>query len=111
MNLFIHSLFAAPCALLAMTLSMVSPIYSQQQTAGTPLFQKGFPIPQVHVDEAVEIRAEACAPATALRDLEWNNVRALIENAGALWYNRAIDKGAFMVPKEEGVSVVYGGAL
>ena len=58
-----------------------------------------------------ESRADACAPATALRDLEWNNVRALIENAGALWYNRAIDKGAFMVPKEEGVSVVYGGAL
>ena len=40
----------------------------------------------------IPTRAEACAPATALRDLEWNNVRALIENGGALWYNRAIDQ-------------------
>ena len=84
---------------------------AQTGANGGPLFQKGFPVPQTHATEGGEIRAEACAPATALRDLEWNNVRALIENAGALWYNRAIDKGAFMVPKEEGVSVVYGGAL
>ena len=59
----------------------------------------------------INLRAAACAPATGLRDLEWNNVRALIENGGALWYNRAIDRGAHFVPKEEGVSVVYGGAL
>ena len=84
---------------------------AQTGANGGPLFQKGLPVPQTHATEGGEIRAEACAPATALRDLEWNNVRALIENAGALWYNRAIDKGAFMVPKEEGVSVVYGGAL
>ena len=55
--------------------------------------------------------AAACAPATALRNLEWNNVRALIENGGSLWYNRSIDKGSYFVPKEGGVSVVYGGAL
>ena len=73
--------------------------------------QKGHIIPKTNDSVLIESRADACAPATALRDLEWNNVRALLENAGALWYNRAIDKGAFMVPKEEGVSVVYGGAL
>ena len=84
---------------------------AQHSTPNAPLFQKGFPVPQAQPDASLAIRAEACAPATALRDLEWNNVRALIENAGALWYDRAIDKGAFMVPKEEGVSVVYGGAL
>ena len=55
--------------------------------------------------------AAACAPATALRNLEWNNVRALLENGGSLWYNRSIDKGSYFVPKEGGVSVVYGGAL
>ena len=84
---------------------------AQTGANGGPMFQKGFPVPQTHATAEGIIRAEACAPATALRDLEWNNVRALIENAGALWYNRAIDKGAFIVPKEEGVSVVYGGAL
>ena len=44
--------------------------------------------------------AAACAPATALRNLEWNNVRALLENGGSLWYNRSIDKGSYFVPKE-----------
>ncbi len=71
--------------------------------------QKGLPVPAPSAQPPQ--RAAACAPATALRDLEWNNVRALIENGGSLWYDRAIDKGAFMVPKEDGVSVVYGGAL
>ena len=73
------------------------------------VYQKGLPVPAPPPE--FRSRAEACAPATALRDLEWNNVRALIENGGALWYNRAIDRGAHFVPKEEGVSVVYGGAL
>jgi len=80
-----------------------------QETSGPDIrYQKGLPVP---VAPQPELRAEACAPATALRDLEWNNVRALIENGGALWYDRAIDKGAHFVPKEDGVSVVYGGAL
>jgi hypothetical protein len=74
-------------------------------------YQKGLPVPAPTNVASAGSRAEACAPATALRDLEWNNVRALIENGGALWYNRAIDRGAHFVPKEEGVSVVYGGAL
>ena len=74
-------------------------------------YQKGLACACANQRDVAGSRAEACAPATALRDLEWNNVRALIENGGALWYNRAIDRGAHFVPKEEGVSVVYGGAL
>jgi hypothetical protein len=97
--------------LFALSMVLSAFLFAQHGTPNAPLFQKGFPVPQARPDASQEIRAEACAPATALRDLEWNNVRALIENAGALWYDRAIDKGAFMVPKEEGVSVVYGGAL
>ena len=73
--------------------------------------QKGLPIPLNPDVIQARVKAQACAPATALRDLEWNNVRALIENGGTLWYDRAIDKGAHFVPKDEGVSVVYGGAL
>ena len=34
---------------------------------------------------AQESRAAACAPATGLRDLEYNNVRARIETGGSMW--------------------------
>ena len=56
-------------------------------------------------------RAGACAPATALRDLEWNNVRALIETGGTLWHERANWRGAYIVPKEDNVSTVFAGGL
>jgi hypothetical protein len=56
-------------------------------------------------------RAAACAPATGLRDLEWNNVRALIETGGSMWQNRATSQAAYEVPKDGGVSSLYAGAL
>lgn len=56
-------------------------------------------------------KAAACAPATALRDIEWNNVRALVSTNGALWHNRAQSIGAYEVPKGGDVGVMYGGAL
>ena len=88
----------------------------QDAAPGTPILDKGRSVqtegPQVPtVTPQLRGVAAACAPATALRNLEWNNVRALLENGGSLWYNRSIDKGAYIVPKESGVSVVYGGAL
>ncbi|MGB1074851.1 MAG: T9SS C-terminal target domain-containing protein, partial [Flavobacteriales bacterium] len=101
--------FAGPNVVFTLML-LCSGLCAQVAHAQGIVMQKGFPVPQSAIGGDGS-RAEACAPATALRDLEWNNVRALIENAGSLWYDRAIDKGAFMVPKEEGVSVVYGGAL
>ena len=86
---------------------------AQTSTEPSPIvkIRKGLPVPVNPDINQARVKAQACAPATALRDLEWNNVRALIENGGTLWYDRAIDKGAHMVPKDEGVSVVYGGAL
>ena len=48
------------------------------------------------------LRDGGCAPATALRDLEWNNVRTLIENGGTLWHERATFRGSYIVPKEGG---------
>ena len=56
-------------------------------------------------------RAAACAPATALRDLEWNNVRALIETGGSMWQNRATSQASYEIPKGGGVSSLYAGAL
>ena len=80
-------------------------------TAQEMEMRKGILVPVNNDVELAQQRASACAPATALRDLEWNNVQALIENGGTLWYDRAINMGAHYVPKELGVSVCYGGAL
>ena len=51
-----------------------------------------------------QLRSAACAPATALRDIEWNNVKALIETGGSLWQDRANSSGSYEVPKGGGVS-------
>ena len=72
--------------------------------AGTPGETAGI-APQIN------LRAAACAPATALRDLEWNNVRALIETGGSLWQDRATSQASYEVPKGGGVSSLYAGAL
>jgi hypothetical protein len=56
-------------------------------------------------------RSAACAPATALRDIEWNNVKALVETGGSLWQDRATGSAAYEVPKGGGVSSLYAGAL
>ena len=73
--------------------------------------RKGIMVPVNNDVVQEQLRSSACSPATALRDLEWNNVQALIENGGTLWYDRAINRGAHNVPKELGISVCYGGAL
>ena len=72
--------------------------------AGTPGETAGS-----HVQPA--LRAAACAPATGLRDLEWNNVRALIETGGSLWQDRATSQASYEVPKGGGISSLYAGAL
>ncbi|MGC6532578.1 MAG: T9SS C-terminal target domain-containing protein, partial [Flavobacteriales bacterium] len=56
-------------------------------------------------------RAAACPPSTAIRDLEWNNVRALLETGGSMWQDRANYRAAYEVPKNVGVSVVFAAAL
>ncbi|MFM7104484.1 MAG: hypothetical protein ACKOW8_03110, partial [Flavobacteriales bacterium] len=58
-----------------------------------------------------QVRSAACAPATALLDLEWNNVRATIETGGNMWQNRANGVAAYEVPKNSGVSAIYAGGL
>ena len=58
-----------------------------------------------------QVKAAACAPATGMRDLEWNNVKAKIETGGNLWTDRANSRAAYEVPKGGGVSSLYAGAL
>lgn len=64
---------------------------------------------EIHPDD--EMRAAACAPATALRDLEWNNIDALIETGGSLWQDRANGRSHYFAPKNSGVGVLFAGAL
>ncbi|MFM9985003.1 MAG: T9SS C-terminal target domain-containing protein [Flavobacteriales bacterium] len=66
--------------------------------------------------QAEGTRAAACAPATGIRDLEWNNVRARIETGGSMWQDRANSRAAYVVPKpkseeDDEVSSIYSGAL
>jgi len=58
-----------------------------------------------------EVRAAACAPASALQDLKWNNIDALIETGGSLWQDRANGRSHYFAPKDGGVGVLFAGAL
>ena len=82
---------------------------AQQELKPRTALVKGMEVPVVEPMRGS--RAEACAPATALKNLEWNNVQALVENGGTLWHDRANYLGAYFVPKEDRISVVFGGAL
>ena len=88
------------------------------------LFWAGFAMSQNQVDlvEAGKLlegeqfldsgtRAANCAPSTAVTDVEWNNVRALIETGGSMWQDRSVGRASYEVPKGGGVSVLYAGAL
>ena len=55
--------------------------------------------------------AAACAPAAALKNLEWNNVRALVETGGSLWQNRAQGNAAYEIPKDGNTHSIYAGPL
>ena len=63
--------------------------------------------------EVESSRAAACSPATGLTNLEFNNVKALIETGGSLWQDRAQSRAAYIVPKNDpnNLSVLYAGAL
>ena len=61
-------------------------------------------------------KAAGCAPASTAATLEFNNVRARVENGGNMWQNRASGNAFYYVPKsaDEGIigpSALYAGAL
>ncbi len=62
-------------------------------------------------NDAEGARAAACAPATAIRDLEWNNIKALIETGGSMWQDRANGVSHYYAPKASELSVLFAGAL
>ena len=61
------------------------------------------------------LKAAACTPSTHRTNLEFNNVRALIETGGNMWQDRQSPGGpAYEVPKTrngDGPSSIFAGAL
>jgi hypothetical protein len=51
-----------------------------------------------------------CSPATAKLTLEFNDVRALIEQGGSMFQNRAAGTAAYEVPKGSNLFAIYAGA-
>ncbi|MFM7757327.1 MAG: hypothetical protein ACKO6J_00175, partial [Crocinitomicaceae bacterium] len=52
-----------------------------------------------------------CSPATAKLYMEFNDVKALIEQGGSMFQNRAAGVAAYEVPKNSGLFAIYAGAL
>lgn len=56
-------------------------------------------------------KAAACAPATAVASMDFNNVRARIENGGNMWQNRSNSTAAYEVPRGGGIRSIFAGSL
>lgn len=59
----------------------------------------------------VNTKVAACAPATDKASMEFNNVRARIENGGNMWQNRSNSTAAYTIPKGGNVKSLYAGSL
>ncbi len=98
------------CFILVLFLCVIFPFALQAQISALEASGKVSHLVGV-VASCDESRAAACSPATALRDLEWNNIDALIETGGSMWQDRANGRSHYYVPKSETVSVLFAGAL
>lgn len=52
-----------------------------------------------------------CSPATAKLTMEFNDVKALIEQGGSMFQNRQAGVSSYEVPKGSGLHVIFAGAL
>ncbi|MFT5337510.1 MAG: hypothetical protein ACJAY8_000002 [Sphingobacteriales bacterium] len=57
------------------------------------------------------LKIAGCAPASAVAQMNFNNVRARLENGGALWQDRGNSTPAYFVPASGNVASIYSGAL
>jgi hypothetical protein len=59
-------------------------------------------------------KAAGCSPATQIAQLDFNNVRAVLENGGNKWTRRGVGRSGYEVPKTvdfSGANAIYAGAL
>jgi hypothetical protein len=52
-----------------------------------------------------------CSPATAKLYMEFNDVKALIEQGGSMFQNRQAGVASYEIPKNSGLHVIFAGAL
>ncbi|MFM7681332.1 MAG: hypothetical protein ACKO7P_01115, partial [Bacteroidota bacterium] len=52
-----------------------------------------------------------CSPATAKLFLQFNDVKALIEQGGSMFQNRQAGVASYEIPKNSGLHVIFAGAL
>ncbi len=57
------------------------------------------------------LKGANCSPAAAKIFLEFNDVKALIEQGGSMFQNRAATVSSYEVPKGSGLHVIFAGAL
>jgi len=57
------------------------------------------------------LKGANCSPSTAKLIMEFNDVKALIEQGGSMFQNRAAGVSSYEVPKGSGLHVIYAGAL
>lgn len=57
------------------------------------------------------LKGANCAPATAKLTMEFNDVKALIEQGGSMFQNRAAGVASYEVPKGSGLHIIFAGAL
>ncbi len=65
-------------------------------------------------NDAATAKAAGCAPASRLIHLEFNNVRAEIENGGNMWQRRAAGRPGYEVPRTDdfsGPNAIFAGGL
>ena len=59
----------------------------------------------------IKTKAAGCAPATAIANLNFNNVQARIENGGNMWQDRSNNTPSYEIPKGSGKASIFAGAL
>ena len=57
------------------------------------------------------LKGANCSPATAKLIMEFNDVKALIEQGGSMFQNRAAGVASYEIPKGSGLHVIFAGAL
>ena len=65
----------------------------------------------VHAVSGQVLEPADCIAPTATAMVDFNNVRALVENGGLMWQNRAISSASYEVPAGGGVSSLYAGSF
>ena len=57
------------------------------------------------------LKGANCSPSTANISLEFNDVKAFIEQGGSMFQNRNAGVASYEIPKKSGLHVIYAGAL